>query len=177
MSTFSTDVKDWSLEKIINYIKKEKGASFIEKNEIKTKFEKQKVNGVSFLRFTEEKLTRKPGPFELLYGPAEEIMLLVEKLKDPIGDLVREFSDLSTDTPSESADAVETESRNAGESAKVSLHQLYTGQYTDRYINQDDMLFYEKHFKSINTKISRWCKVKSIDDKGKISVTSPVNNK
>jgi hypothetical protein len=83
MSSVATDVKNWSLDNIINYIKKEKGAQFVEKNDIKTKFEKQKVNGTTFLRLTEEKLTRKPGPFELLYGPAEEVMLLVERLKDP----------------------------------------------------------------------------------------------
>jgi len=83
MSSLPTDVKDWSLENIISYIRKEKNSQFVEENGIKSKFEKQKVNGTSFLRLTEEKLTRSPGPFEFLYGPAEEIMQLVEKLKDP----------------------------------------------------------------------------------------------
>ncbi|RIA85889.1 hypothetical protein C1645_780895 [Glomus cerebriforme] len=172
-SSLSTNVKGWSLENIIAHIKKEKGASFIEENEIKTKFGKQKVNGMSFLRLTEEKLTRDPGPFKLLYGPAEEIMQIVEKLKDPTEDLINEFGKMSTSDVPEESDI----SRIAGESAKISLHQLYTGQYTDRYIKEDDLLCYEKYFKSINLTVTRWCKIKEIDNKGKIIVVSSINNK
>jgi len=163
----------FQLENVIDYIKGEKGEPFIEENFVKAKFENHKVNGISFLRLTEEKLTRDPGPFKFLYGPAEEIMLLVEKLKVPTEILCREFSKMSTSDPYAELDI----SRIAGESAKISLHQLYTGHFTDRYIKEDDLLCYEKYFKSINSTVIRWCKVKDIDSKGRISVTSPIDNK
>ena len=48
-------------------------------NDIK-KIRKQDLTGKAFLRLTEEKLTRKPGLYELKPSPAEEIMELIEEL-------------------------------------------------------------------------------------------------
>ena len=67
---------------------------------------------------------------------------------EPLACVVRgmELTPVESGDTVDTVDTVGTESRNAGESAKISLHQLYSGQYNDRYIKQDDMLFYEKHF-------------------------------
>ncbi|CAG8668600.1 13076_t:CDS:2 [Funneliformis caledonium] len=45
---------------------------------------KQDLTGKAFLRLTEEKLTRKPGLYELKPSPAEEIMELIEELKEKL---------------------------------------------------------------------------------------------
>ena len=50
------------------------------------KIRKQDLTGKAFLRLTEEKLTRKPELYELKPSPAEEIMELIEKLKEKLGE-------------------------------------------------------------------------------------------
>jgi hypothetical protein len=49
------------------------------------KIRKQDLTGRAFLRLTEEKLTRKPGLYELKPSPAEGIMELVEELNQKLG--------------------------------------------------------------------------------------------
>ncbi|CAG8636314.1 17893_t:CDS:2 [Racocetra fulgida] len=45
------------------------------------KVQEQEINGPALLLLTEEKLTRKPGPFEFPYGPAIVITKLIYALK------------------------------------------------------------------------------------------------
>ena len=49
------------------------------------KIRDQDLTGRAFLRLTEEKLTRKPGLYELKPSPAESIMELVEELNEKLG--------------------------------------------------------------------------------------------
>jgi len=49
------------------------------------KIRNQDLTGKAFLRLTEEKLTRKPGLYELKPSPAEGVMELVEELNEKLG--------------------------------------------------------------------------------------------
>ncbi|CAG8576656.1 10646_t:CDS:2, partial [Funneliformis caledonium] len=51
----------------------------LEENDINVIFS-QNVTGKAFLRLKEEQLTRDPGPFKLLFGPASAIAGMVKQI-------------------------------------------------------------------------------------------------
>ena len=78
------DVKKWTPEDVKKFlISRIKDLDYKE-TDIK-KIRDQDLTGRAFLRLTEEKLTRKPGLYELKPSPAESIMELVEELNEKLG--------------------------------------------------------------------------------------------
>nr|CAG8447509.1 15086_t:CDS:2 [Entrophospora candida]CAG8480588.1 6929_t:CDS:2 [Entrophospora candida] len=177
MSSLPINPKDWNLENIITYLEKQKGKSFVEENNVRKKFEQQKINGISFLLLTEEMLSRKPGFYEFPHGVALEIAETIGKLNKErqeddkigkeIGNLVANMSKLSTnDTPDLDP------AQNANKSAEVKLYQLYTS----GYIKRNDPLLYYRSTAHGDTVIYG-CKIEDIDDKGKITIISDISGK
>ena len=78
------NVMEWSPEHVRKYLEKHMKSSHFKEDAI-NKLLSQDVDGWLFLKLTEEKLTRKNGPYELKPGPAERIIELVERLKEKQG--------------------------------------------------------------------------------------------
>ena len=78
------NVTEWSPERVRKYLEKHMKSSHFKEDAI-NKLLGQDVDGWLFLKLTEEKLTRKNGPYELKPGPAERIIELVERLKEKQG--------------------------------------------------------------------------------------------
>ncbi|RHZ87262.1 hypothetical protein Glove_38g76 [Diversispora epigaea] len=77
------DVKKWTPDDVKKFlISRIKDLDYNE-TDIK-KIRDQDLTGRAFLRLTEEKLTRKPGLYELKPSPAESIMELVEELNEKL---------------------------------------------------------------------------------------------
>ncbi|CAG8695067.1 5747_t:CDS:2 [Funneliformis caledonium] len=77
----SINITEWSPEYIRKYLEKHMKSSHFKEDAI-NKLLGQDVDGWLFLKLTEEKLTRKNGPYELKPSPAERIIELVERLKE-----------------------------------------------------------------------------------------------
>ena len=92
------NVTEWSPEHIRKYLEKHMKSSHFKEDAI-NKLLGQDVDGWLFLKLTEEKLTRKNGPYELKPGPAERIIELVERLKEKQGQFVNTITDFLVSYP------------------------------------------------------------------------------
>jgi hypothetical protein len=72
-------VKEWDRDNVKEFLQRNRTDLEIEENDINTIYD-QKVTGKVFLRLKEEQLTRDPGPFKLLFGPASSIMSVVNQI-------------------------------------------------------------------------------------------------
>ncbi|CAG8597114.1 16728_t:CDS:2, partial [Acaulospora colombiana] len=77
------DIKSWSPDHVKKFLKSRMENSDYDETEIE-KIRNQDLTGKAFLRLTEEKLTRKPGLYELKSSPAEGVMELVEELNEKL---------------------------------------------------------------------------------------------
>ncbi|RIA99946.1 hypothetical protein C2G38_1432728, partial [Gigaspora rosea] len=72
------EIKEWDTDELIDFLRK----YGLKLKEIYfTTLKDQEVTGSSFLSLTVEILIQKPGPFELPYGPAQDIVNFVKKLR------------------------------------------------------------------------------------------------
>ena len=78
------DVKEWSPEHVKKHLEEHITSSKYDNNDIK-KIWDQDVDGYTFLRLTEEKLTNTNGLFKIKLEHASHIMKLVERLKEKQG--------------------------------------------------------------------------------------------
>ncbi|RHZ69854.1 hypothetical protein Glove_277g16 [Diversispora epigaea] len=81
---FPNNIKKWSPDHVKKFLESHMKDSDYNEIDIK-KIREQDLSGRAFLRLTEEKLTRKPGLYELKPSPAEGIMELVEELNKKLG--------------------------------------------------------------------------------------------
>jgi hypothetical protein len=72
-------VKEWDRDNVKEFLQRNRTDLEIEENDINTIYD-QKVTGKVFLRLKEEQLTRDPGPFQLLFGPASSIVSVVNQI-------------------------------------------------------------------------------------------------
>ncbi|CAI2196303.1 3114_t:CDS:2, partial [Funneliformis geosporum] len=77
------DARKWSPDHVKKFLESRMNGSDFNNDDIK-KIRKQDLTGKAFFRLTEEKLTRIPGLYELKPSPAEEIMELIEELKEKL---------------------------------------------------------------------------------------------
>ena len=78
------DIKKWSPDHVKKFLESRMKDLDFNETDVK-KIRDQDLTGRAFLRLTEEKLTRKPGLYELKPSPAESIMELVEELNKKLG--------------------------------------------------------------------------------------------
>ncbi|CAG8832348.1 17673_t:CDS:2, partial [Racocetra persica] len=72
------NIKEWTSDHVKKFLESRMKDLDFNETDVK-KIRGQDLTGRAFLRLTEEKLTRKPGLYELKPSPAESIMELVEE--------------------------------------------------------------------------------------------------
>ena len=72
-------VKGWSRDNVKEFLQGNGTDLELEENDINVIYG-QNVTGKAFLRLKEEQLTRDPGPFKLLFGPASAIADVVKQI-------------------------------------------------------------------------------------------------
>ncbi|CAG8487496.1 472_t:CDS:2, partial [Ambispora leptoticha] len=82
---FPDNVRMWSPDHVKKFLESRMDGSDFNKDDI-NKLRSQDLTGKAFLHLTEEKLTRRPGLYELKPSPVEGIMELVEELKEKLGE-------------------------------------------------------------------------------------------
>jgi len=73
-------VQKWNIKETKNFLQENKEQLLLQDEDI-VKIENQRTDGPAFLSLKEEVLTRRPGPFELTYGPSAKIENLIKKIK------------------------------------------------------------------------------------------------
>ena len=72
-------MKGWSRDNVKEFLQRNRTDLELEENDINVIYG-QNVTGKAFLRLKEEQLTRDPGPFKLLFGPASAIADVVKQI-------------------------------------------------------------------------------------------------
>ena len=72
-------VKEWSQDNVKEFLQRNRTDLELKENDFIVIYG-QDVTGKVFLRLKEEQLTRDPGPFKLLFGPASAIADLVNQI-------------------------------------------------------------------------------------------------
>ncbi|GES74974.1 hypothetical protein RCL_jg13042.t1 [Rhizophagus clarus] len=72
-------VKVWSKDDVKKFLQRNRTDLELEENDVNVIYD-QNVTGKAFLRLKEEQLTRDPGPFKLLFGPASAIAEVVKQI-------------------------------------------------------------------------------------------------
>ena len=72
-------VKEWSQDNVKEFLQRNRTDLELEENVINVIYG-QNVTGKAFLRLKEEQLTRDPGLFRLLFGPASAISDVIKQI-------------------------------------------------------------------------------------------------